>query len=757
LQDRGFAHYLAEFDGGAYAEAFLAGLDPHWATAQALGFVAPETPRDKESRLHGVLREGCKGWRYGFLFGMSGKRAGSIIYNTIKAAMRTTNSHCTLMYEFFGTDTPSAAVIEAAGAKAINKFIDATPGLRELRQRLKTQVDKHHWILGLDGRRVPVDSAHKALNFAVASTEAIICKRWLVKVHNELAHRFAYGWDGDVVLVGWIHDELVACCRPEVADLVGEVMVRWAKEPGEHYGFRCALDADYKIGRSWAGDVVLPPAPEPPLVAFEPPAIPAQPNFEGVIVAAEVESAATEPPATPAQPEPPPVIPEPPLVASELSAVPEPPEPPAATEPLNPSATPVQPDPSEPPSVTSELSAASEPPEPPAAPEPPDPESTTTTAAEVVQPTTTAMGNGAAADPWWCEPIAIEGMYRISPVVEDTPSPVTCLDAALQWAGRGCSVFPAPPGAKKSYKAGKQNGGPRWGATSDPAEIERDWGCWPNANVGLPTDAANGFFVLEADTREGHPKLGDQDGLATLAALECEFGPLPSTLQAESPSGSQHRYFRHPAGAPVRSKAGWRHGVDIKGEGGMVLAPPSRRGDKAYRWVNQLPIAEPPQWLLELIQDGREHAPKDTNGFSDELLEEMAADAEQGVWEEEETPAEKLRLALAVIPPTSREERINFGRALYRWSDGSEEGFSLFTEWLRLRDGNGKLLWPDCIKANARQVWRKFKEVKPPEQIVTIASIFGRANELDLTWWDRWTEGEYAALGACPDSRGGDV
>jgi hypothetical protein len=314
-------------------------------------------------------------------------------------------------------------------------------------------------------------------------------------------------------------------------------------------------------------------------------------------------------------------------------------------------------------------------------------------------------------------------------------------------------VFPAPPGAKKSYKSGKQHGGARWGATKDPAEIECDWKRWPNANVGLPTDAANGFFVVEADTREGHPKLGDQDGLATLAALEREFGPLPDTLQAESPSGSRHRYFRHPVGDPIRSKDGWRHGIDIKGEGGMVIAPPSRKGDKAYRWVNQLPIAEAPHWLLDLIQEGRERVPNGaaamsagaSDGLSAELLDEMAADAEQGV-SDEPTPAEKIRLALAVIPPTSREDRINFGRALHRWSGGSEQGKALFAEWLCLSDAAGKQWWPDFVGLNMRRVWDSFKEVSPPEQIITIASIFGRANEMDPTWRDRWGEVEYRAL-----------
>ena len=39
--------------------------------------------------------------------------------------------------------------------------------------------------------------------------------------YDELCARFRYGWDGDVVIVLWVHDELVACCRPEIAEQVG--------------------------------------------------------------------------------------------------------------------------------------------------------------------------------------------------------------------------------------------------------------------------------------------------------------------------------------------------------------------------------------------------------------------------------------------------------------------------------------------------------------------------------------------------------
>jgi DNA polymerase I-like protein with 3'-5' exonuclease and polymerase domains len=268
LQDRAFAHYLAAFDGGAYAKAFVAGLDPHWAAVAALGLLPAGTVRDKENRLHTVLREGCKSWRYGFLFGMWTLRAGTLLLNTIKAA-EAVDPACGLTRRFFGAGVPNTAALRRIGFEALAKFVAATPGLWQLRQSLEAQARKG-WVPGLDGRRVPVDALYKALNYTVASAEAILCKRWLAHVHDELHARFHYGWDGDVVIVAWIHDEIVCCCRSEIADQVGEIMVRWAIEAGEHYSLRLPLDASYDTGRSWAGnpsnqsnEVEVEPAPAP--------------------------------------------------------------------------------------------------------------------------------------------------------------------------------------------------------------------------------------------------------------------------------------------------------------------------------------------------------------------------------------------------------------------------------------------------------------------------------------------------------------
>jgi DNA polymerase-1 len=237
LQDRCFSHYLAAFDGGDYGRSFIAGVDTHWKSATALGLVTGE--RDKASKLHAALREGAKAFRYGFLFGMGSKRAGEMIAAIVRAARQI---------------NPSYQGPSTNGGQALRRFEAATPGLRQLRESLEARAARNAWVSGLDERRVPTGAQYKALNRIVTCAEAIVCKRWLINVHDELCARFCYGWDGDVVITAWVHDELVICCRPEIAKEIGEIMVRHARKAGEFYNLKVPLDAEYNIGRSWAGD-----------------------------------------------------------------------------------------------------------------------------------------------------------------------------------------------------------------------------------------------------------------------------------------------------------------------------------------------------------------------------------------------------------------------------------------------------------------------------------------------------------------------
>lgn len=268
LQLRALGHYLTPYDGGAYGKLVTTG-DPHWATTQALGLVGPDEPRDKHNGLHEILREaGGKRFIYAYVFGCQDKMAGSIIRDACVAA-RAQNPEWGGAYErLFGDGEDNKDV----GAQARSTF-DKRMMLGELQRNLMRWLRKdHQWkhhLPGLDGRWVPCRVEHRskwingtehnvmtcnsALNYALSSAEAILCKTWIVGAYDELVSLgLRPGWDGDFVFNLWVHDELQASARAEVAETVGEVLKRNAKIAGEKLNFRVPIASEYKIGDTWA-------------------------------------------------------------------------------------------------------------------------------------------------------------------------------------------------------------------------------------------------------------------------------------------------------------------------------------------------------------------------------------------------------------------------------------------------------------------------------------------------------------------------
>jgi hypothetical protein len=268
------------------------------------------------------------------------------------------------------------------------------------------------------------------------------------------------------------------------------------------------------------------------------------------------------------------------------------------------------------------------------------------------------------------------------------------LAAALAYAGRGWRVFPAPLGTKRSYKSKKHSGGVNWGATNNPDEIRRDFAQWPQATIGIPTGQANGIWVLEADTPKGH----GVDGLASLQALITEHRALPATLQAESPSGSAHYYFKWPADKVIRNSASTvAPGVDVRGEGGMVIAPPSVHGNAAYRWVVEVEIAAAPEWLITLATAANNSGDSSNGDAREANLE----------------PEAELSLIEATVdaipnPDLDWEQWNKVGMAIYAASGGSAGGFAIFDKFSQKSDKYDAEYTADK--------WRKYHS-SPPTQI----------------------------------------
>ena len=154
---------------------------------------------------------------------------------------------------------------------------------------------------------------------------------------------------------------------------------------------------------------------------------------------------------------------------------------------------------------------------------------------------------------------------------------------SAEWlaAEMGLPVFPCDAQKRPMTQHGFMD------ATRDPETIRR---CFRNAAmIGIPTGEASGFFVLDLDCKNG------AQGLEWLAAHEAR---LPQTRRHRTRSGGVHLLFAMPAGRAIRnsaSKVG--PGVDVRGTGGYIIAPPS----DGYDVVDACTIAEAPAWLLDLI------------------------------------------------------------------------------------------------------------------------------------------------------------
>jgi hypothetical protein len=140
-------------------------------------------------------------------------------------------------------------------------------------------------------------------------------------------------------------------------------------------------------------------------------------------------------------------------------------------------------------------------------------------------------------------------------------------DNAVRYGRSGWPVFPCHPGAKEPMtKHGVHD------AETDPGLIGRWWGRHPNANIAIATGTP-GPTVLDVDIAYGKP------GYKSLnAAIRAGLVP-PPMASVRTPSGGSHLYYQ---GDEQRNASLARRGLDLRGRGGYVIAPPSAVGGRSY-------------------------------------------------------------------------------------------------------------------------------------------------------------------------------
>ena len=161
-----------------------------------------------------------------------------------------------------------------------------------------------------------------------------------------------------------------------------------------------------------------------------------------------------------------------------------------------------------------------------------------------------------------------EGVGRMS----EYPS---MYDAAIEYAKKGFAVFPL----KYRDKVPLTRNGCK-DATTDAAQIKAWWQKYPNANIGLATGSVSqNVFVIDLDIDEDR----GIDGYHSLEDWQREHGDFPETWTAITGRGGYHLYYR--GNGKIKNRAGIIDGVDIRGNGGYVVAPPSiHKNGRRYEW-----------------------------------------------------------------------------------------------------------------------------------------------------------------------------
>lgn len=193
------------------------------------------------------------------------------------------------------------------------------------------------------------------------------------------------------------------------------------------------------------------------------------------------------------------------------------------------------------------------------------------------------------------------------------------LEAALAYAELGWAVLPVAGLSAGECGCGKPCGSPAkhpvtrhgvYDASSDPVLIREWWRRTPGANVGIATGGASGLVVVDLDLLRG-----GRESLRVVLAAGTE---LPPTLRSYTGGGGLHLFYRQPEGVQVPNTAGRLPGVaaplpgiDLRGQGGYVVAPPSvHASGRRYRWDHRS-IASLPAWVWPPAQLRRPAAAAD--------------------------------------------------------------------------------------------------------------------------------------------------
>lgn len=233
---------------------------------------------------------------------------------------------------------------------------------------------------------------------------------------------------------------------------------------------------------------------------------------------------------------------------------------------------------------------------------------------------------------------------------------------AQAYAQRGWQSFPLKPKEKTPFL--------KWAdvATCDEKMITGWFDNYPDANIGIACGSRSGIVVLDVDAGHG--------GYESLTKLIQTHGALPETPVSKTGSGGEHIFFKHP-GVEIRNSAGkLGPGLDIRGDGGYVVAPPSLHPNgNTYEWMVDTELADMPEWMIEALREAPKPEVKNTTpgevvegGRNDYLTKMAGAMRRKGFNEDAIFSALVIDNREKCLPPLSDGEVLQIAKSVIRYA-----------------------------------------------------------------------------------------
>ena len=235
LELRCLGHFLSPYDNGAYVKEILSG-DIHTHNQKMAGL---------------ATRDQAKTMIYCMMYGGGDAKLGEVIGGDARAGKA-------LKEKFFKAIPAYKQLVEDISNCLISSS-EWVGGTHKVKWRKRYHPDSPsleitHCVLGLDRRVIYVRSEHSALNTLLQSAGALICKKWVCLVEENMRKAgYKHGWDGDFAMMAWIHDECqIACRTKEIAEDCCRIAQESMRQTQAFFNFKCQLDTEGKIGCNWA-------------------------------------------------------------------------------------------------------------------------------------------------------------------------------------------------------------------------------------------------------------------------------------------------------------------------------------------------------------------------------------------------------------------------------------------------------------------------------------------------------------------------